>query len=61
MDILDDMGMSKLSGRVFFFFFKVDYSFKLNYILQNYVSVNELTILMTITVKLVIKIVEYSR
>jgi len=60
MDILDDMGMSKLSGKVFFFF-KVDYSFKLNYILQNYVSVNELTILVTITVKLVIKIVEYSR
>jgi len=39
----------------------VDYSFKLNYILHNYVSVNELTILVTITVKLVIKIVEYSR
>jgi len=28
MDILDDMGVSKLSAKVFFFF-KVNYSFKL--------------------------------
>jgi len=28
MDILDDMGVSKLSAKVFFFFFKVNYSFK---------------------------------
>jgi len=27
MDILDDMGMSKLSA-IFYFFFKVNYSFK---------------------------------
>jgi len=27
MDILDDMGVSKLSAKVFFFFFKVNYSF----------------------------------
>jgi len=32
MDILDDMGVSKLSAKVFFFFFfkKGNYSFKLN-------------------------------
>jgi len=29
MDILDDMGVSKLSAKVFLFFFKVNYSFKL--------------------------------
>jgi len=29
MDILDDMGMSKLSAKVFFFFLMVNYSFKL--------------------------------
>jgi len=29
MDILDDMGVSKLSAKVFFF--KVNYSFKLHY------------------------------
>jgi len=29
MDILDDMGVNKLPAKVFFFFFfKVDYSFK---------------------------------
>jgi len=29
VDILDDMGVSKLSAKVFFFFFfKVNYSFK---------------------------------
>jgi len=27
MDILDDMGVSKLSAKVFFVFFKVNYSF----------------------------------
>jgi len=34
MDILDDMGVSKLSAKVFFFFFfffKVNYSFKFRY------------------------------
>jgi len=31
LDILDDMGVSKLSAKVFFFFFKVNYSFKLYY------------------------------
>jgi len=28
MDILDDMGVSKLLAKVFFFFKKVNYSFK---------------------------------
>jgi len=28
MDILDDMGVSTLSAKGFFFFFKVNYSFK---------------------------------
>jgi len=28
MDILDDMGVSKLSAKVFFSFFKVNFSFK---------------------------------
>jgi len=32
MDILDDMGVSKLSAKVLFFvFFKVNYSFKFRY------------------------------
>jgi len=30
MDILDDMGVSKLSVKVFFFFFKVNYSFNVD-------------------------------
>jgi len=30
MDILDDMLASKLSAKVFFFFFKVNYSLKVN-------------------------------
>jgi len=33
MDILDDMGVSKLSAKVFFF--KVNYTFKMRYIFTN--------------------------
>jgi len=37
MDILDCMGVSKLSAKVFFFFFfKVNYSFKANIIFEKY-------------------------
>jgi len=37
MDNLDDMGVSKLSAKVFLFFFKVNYSFKepLSWIFEN--------------------------
>jgi len=43
MDILDDMGVSKLSAKVFFFFFKVNYSFKLQSIIPKFLMFQENT------------------
>jgi len=43
MDILDDMGVSKLSIIIFFFFFKVNYSFK-HYIRKKLARMQENTV-----------------